>query len=127
MTRGTEKEITELIGKTIVSVSISQSNNEIFFTTSDNETYKMYHDQDCCESVAIGSFEGNTEDLIGQKVIKANEEVDSSGEGEFGESSTTTKFFIESAKGRIEITWHGSSNGYYSESVNFQLMNQEGH
>ena len=48
--------IAMLLGKTLISVR-RMDDEEIIFTTTDGETYKMFHSQVCCESVTIDDVE----------------------------------------------------------------------
>lgn len=119
-----QKDFSVLKGKTIADVRVNESNDEIRFETSDGERYLMYHDQSCCENVYIESIVGDIKSLIGQEVLLA-EEVSSDGFGpmnEYEDSYTWTFYKIATIKGHIDIRWYGSSNGYYSESVTFGLM-----
>lgn len=120
MTYGDNYE--DLKGKTLSEVNVMD--DEIIFTTTDDEQYKMWHQQDCCEHVYIEDFCGDKEDLIGSPLLQV-EEVSSEGEGpigEYEESYTWTFYKMATIKGSVTIRWYGSSNGYYSESVSFQKL-----
>jgi hypothetical protein len=58
----TERRIAfaELKGKVFNSINIGD--DEIIFTTTD-ETFRMYHEQDCCEQVYIESVVGDVNEL----------------------------------------------------------------
>jgi hypothetical protein len=119
-----QKDFSVLKGKTITDVRVNETDDEIRFETSDGDVYLMYHDQSCCENVYIESIVGDIKSLIGQEVLLA-EEVGSDGFGpinEYEESYTWTFYKIATIKGHIDIRWYGSSNGYYSESVTFGLV-----
>jgi|SRR3990167_7421284 len=117
-----ENEVTfeELVGKTLTK--IENTGTEITFTCDDGTEYKMYHDQDCCESVSVDDIVGDLEDLIGSPIINASEDSNTPAEAkdkEYDESFTWTFYNIATAKGYVTIKWYGTSNGYYSESVSF--------
>lgn len=112
-----------LVGKTITK--IDDSKKVLIFYTDDNRIYKMYHEQDCCESVYIEDICGELNDLIGTPIVMA-EEVTNRKEyenfdalEEYDESYTWTFYKFATAKGYVTIRWYGTSNGYYSESVDF--------
>ena len=117
-------QFSELIGKTLANVE-NVDNEEIIFTTVGGEKYKLYHDQDCCESVTVEDICGDLQDLIGSQISKASEDTNSetNPEGvkpEYQDDSFTWTFYnIATAKGHVTIRWYGESNGYYSESVAF--------
>ena len=69
-----EFDISVLKGKTLSEVVVSgypvdNDAGEIRFITSDGETYILYHEQDCCESVYIESIVGDTSDLVGTPIL----------------------------------------------------------
>lgn len=117
-----------LLGKTLKNVYSSQ--DEVTFEDSDGKSYKMYHSQDCCESVVIESIVGDLKDLIGLPILQADESssrIPEEAEGSLeymeqysDESSTWTFYRLATNKGHVVIRWHGASNGYYSESVDFE-------
>lgn len=113
-------EITDLLGKTISKIK-RNDNDSLLFTLSDGQQFKMYHDQDCCESVEIEDVVGDLNELIGSPVTMA-EEVTEEGDDSYG-THTWTFYRLATVKGYVTIRWYGSSNGYYSESVSFEKIN----
>lgn len=115
-----------LKGKTFSDV---QQNNEdeIIFTVSEDEQYKLYHIQNCCESVEIEDICGDLNDLIGEPILLADEIVHEQDVNppeiktipKYQNSFTWTFYRIGTIKGDVVIRWYGNSNGYYSESVDF--------
>lgn len=109
-------EISVLLGKTLSEVR-RVGDEEIYFVTSDGETFQMYHSQDCCECVEIEDIEGDLQSLVGNPILVA-EEV-SQEDPNASESGTWTFYKLATINGHVDIRWYGSSNGYYSESVSF--------
>lgn len=108
----------------------------IEFESADGRVFIMHHYQNCCECVEIEDIVGDLQDLIGESILLA-EAVD--GEtaqpagwqpGEYDDSFTWTFYKLATRKGYVDIRWFGSSNGYYSEAVDFvelaQKADQEG-
>lgn len=126
-------EFSELKGLTITSISgLTVGSDEVIFTTSCGRFFKMYHYQDCCEGVCIVDVNGEADDLLGEKILLA-EEVSSCddeppimGSETFvpetrpSDSWTWTFYRIATKKGFVVIRWLGESNGYYSERVDFE-------
>jgi hypothetical protein len=115
-----------LVGKTLVDIIGSVGAETISFKTEDGEEYIMNHHQDCCESVSVEDICGELSDLIGSPIIQADEETSGENpagvEKEYQDSFTWTFYRIATAKGQVVIRWYGESNGYYSESVNFEKL-----
>ena len=61
----------DLLGKTLVEVVVKD--DEVYFTCDDGTKYKMYHMQDCCESVYLEDVIGDVDDLLGHPLLEAEE------------------------------------------------------
>lgn len=108
----------DLIGKTLVKIE-KKDDKEIIFTCDDGKKYLMYHQRDCCEDVTIDEINGDMQDLIGSPILQAEEKTNS---GKCTETTYTWTFYdLATIKGFVHIKWFGSSSGYYSESVSFEL------
>jgi hypothetical protein len=69
---GMELSIKDLIGKTLTRVE-NIENAEIVFTVDDGSKFKLYHNQDCCETVTVNDIAGDPNDLVGSPITKAEE------------------------------------------------------
>lgn len=116
-------ELKDLIGKTLTKVE-QVGEDEIVFLTNEGKRYKLYHSQDCCESVTIEDVVGDLADLVGEPILVAEEVTSNENpEGvtkEYQDSFTWTFYKFATRKGYVDIRWYGESNGYYSESVDFE-------
>lgn len=117
--------VSELLGTTLIKIDNNQD-EELIFTLDTGEQYKMYHRQDCCENVSIEDIIGELDDLIGSPLLMAEEVTsDANPEGVtkgYQESFTWTFYKFATIKGYVTIRWYGESNGYYSESVDFEKI-----
>lgn len=122
--------IGQLLGKTLTCVKVDRNGflgDAIVFETECGKTYQMFHGQDCCEDVHIDDICGDVDDLIGSPVLMAEEATSSNEDPEnaprvgpnYAESWTWTFYKLATVKGYVTIRWYGSSNGYYSEGVEF--------
>jgi len=110
-------ETSDLLGKTFHTVFKIDDSHICF--SNDTDTYIYYHAQDCCEHVYIESIVGELQDLENSPLTMSELSVSDSREGEYGDSTTWSFYKFATAKGYVDIRWCGSSNGYYSESVDF--------
>lgn len=120
----TNNIIQELIGATIESIEgLEQYSDELVIRTSKGKA-RFYHAQDCCEIVSIEDFELDS-DLTGAVLLSAEEVIGENEIGEYDESdcsSTWTFYKFETSKGGLFVRWLGQSNGYYSESVDYEVL-----
>lgn len=114
----------DLIGKTLKE--IKDSSDDIRFYCEDGARFKLYHQQDCCESVYLEDICGDLTDLIGSPIILAEEESSRNEAPDWApqdmnsdDDFTWTFYKLSTIKGSVTIRFYGSSNGYYSTSVSF--------
>jgi hypothetical protein len=115
-----EVQIEDLLGKIIISIEGNIGDDVMTITTSDNNQYRLYHDQDCCENVDIQDIIGDLNDLLNTPILQAEEVTNSDdtfGKIKYPDSFTWTFYKLATIKGYVTISWLGESNGYYSESV----------
>lgn len=114
--KNTDVRFDELVGKTLTSVV--QEPERVTFVCDDGTEYQQYHVQDCCESVWVEEVVGDLDDLLFTPILMA-EVVTNNETDEWGDSTTWTFYKLATVNGHVTIRWCGSSNGYYSESVDF--------
>jgi hypothetical protein len=115
-----------LVGRVLYKIE-QVSNDELRLYLTDDHYVRMYHQQDCCESVTIEDIVGDLDDLVGTPLLLAKEVSGDNPEPseEYYESYTWTYYRFRTIKGSVDIRWYGSSNGYYSESVDIEIVNGE--
>lgn len=116
------REFGALLGCVLTTVGVGkfEYGDAVFFETTDGRKFVMYHDKDCCENVNIEEVVGNLADLVNDgPVLLAEETSNQKTDGEYGDSATWTFYKLRTHNGDVTIRWLGSSNGYYSESVDF--------
>ena len=120
-------DIDKLEGCTLQDVRLGPNREWLEFCVNDGRVMRMWHEENCCESVTLEDINGDVEDLIGEPILFAEERIlddempmditvsDAAYHEE--ESYTWTFYRIGTIKGTVVLRWYGSSNGYYSESV----------
>jgi hypothetical protein len=122
------EQFEDLKGKVLKEVAVEDY--EIRFVTVDGDIYRMFHYQDCCESVYVESVVGDVQDLVGEPILVAEEVTsydnpEDAEVSEYQESFTWTFYKLATRKGYVDIRWYGESNGYYSERVSFEKNGEE--
>jgi hypothetical protein len=111
-------EFSDLVGEVLDAVDIDREENQILLTTRSGRKFLVYHEQDCCETVAIHWQDGSFDKLIGKPIVEAREFAVDTGESESDYDSQTTTTLVFRVDDQTVISrWIGDSNGYYSESV----------
>lgn len=114
-------EMDFLKSKILKEIVVDKWNNDkIYFITDNDEVIKMYHEQDCCESVEIEEIIGDLKDLINSPILMS--ECETNYVKNSFESKTWTFYKLATIKGYVTIRWCGKSNGYYSEEVDLKLL-----
>lgn len=123
-------DFSTLVGKTFNKIETANLDwdfkpTELWFE-NETEAYKLYHQQDCCESVYLADVTGELEDLINSPILMAyvasnQEDVTKEirKESKDFDSETWTFYHLATIKGYVTLRWIGTSNGYYSEDVDF--------
>jgi len=129
---GYEEEVPfeTLKGKTLIAISGAKvGSDEIVFTCSDGERFRMFHRQDCCESVSVEDVLGDIAKLIGEPLVYCYESASGQRPGDvptpdYEPDSQTWTFYRmgTQSSGAVVLRWLGESSGYYSESVSFEKL-----
>lgn len=115
-----------LKGKTFKNITVDKNRGYLEFTAIDDQVYKMYHDQECCEEVYIEDICGDLDDLINVPILDAHEkhkEICDKTPHSY-ELEGWTFYTLRTVNGTVDIRWYGSSNGYYGVEVNVYLMKE---
>jgi hypothetical protein len=124
-------DIKDLVGKTFNRVYRSKDGglhedkegNELCFLNDEILVF-LYHEQDCCESVTIDDVCGDLADLEISPILFAEESTNITVKHEHDDSVTWTFYKFATVNGWVDVRWYGTSNGYYSESVNVKSVSQ---
>ena len=117
--------VNEHLKNGLIKVSgLVPGNDSVIFYCKDGTEILMYHDQNCCERVFIESADSydNNDDIYTNCdwcIVEEVSNVDKEPMEDNEESYTWTFYNVKTNKGYDTIRWYGSSNGYYSESVDF--------
>lgn len=112
----------ELNGLIIKSIKgMAEGDDVVFIETACGRTFKMYHSQDCCESVYICDVVGDVSDLIDTPILMSEESTKDDPEEEYG-IGMWTFYKLATIKGYVDLRWYGSSNGYYGVGVGVSFV-----
>lgn len=118
------KKFEDLLNQTLSDCEIDC--DSVVFTLVNGDKYQLYHRQDCCESVSVEDVIGDVQDLIGSPLLMAEESTSDSNPPDthkkWQDSFTWTFYRLATIKGYVTIRFYGESNGYYSESVDFEKI-----
>jgi hypothetical protein len=109
----------DLVGETLAYIDVDPDGYQILLTTESGRKIKIYHDQNCCESVQIIGTDGEWRSVIGKPLVLV-EHNEHQGDGppyDDAESWTYTDLVFRVNDATVISKWVGESNGYYSESV----------
>jgi hypothetical protein len=121
-----EVEFAELIGKTLVSIHVNEDLTSIHLQSDCGALYKMYHEEECCESVLLDDIDGSLFDLLGAPILGASVATSDGNDHPGCDNTSTWTFYkLKTIKGYVTIKWYGTSNGYYSEEVDFVRVVKE--
>jgi len=87
-------------------------------------SYQFFHQQDCCENVSIEDICGDLSDLEGSPILEAECWTRCS-ITEDDEACTMSFYKFSTIKGSVTVRWCGTSNGYYSETVDFEEIKHD--
>jgi hypothetical protein len=117
-------DLDNIIGATVLAVEGCNVGSESILFRTDKGTLRLYHVQNCCESVSVYDVNGDPSDLVGGVVSVAEER--SNQEGDRGDYRTRWTFYtIRTTKGDLDMRWLGKDNGYYGVSVDTDWSEKE--
>lgn len=114
-----------------ILASVVNTGDEIQMIDTDGTKYRFYHEPDCCEHVRVEDVIGDLDDLVGspltmvEKAVSSIDPEDYTNRSEYRESFTWTFYKFATVKGYVTVRFLGESNGYYSESVSFEVVRDE--
>jgi len=118
--KGVVSDLSVLVGRTMVEVKTD--GEELHMVGEDGTRARLYHEQDCCESVEIDDITGDLDNLVGVPLLMAEMvESDDPPKEPYDESHTWTFYKFGTVKGYVTVKWYGTSNGYYSEGVDVAI------
>jgi hypothetical protein len=119
------KSFEDLKGQILIKITGEAGDDEMRLYVTDTKYVRMYHQQDCCEGVYIEDIVGDLDDLVGTPLLMVEETSNSDDPptSDYADSYTWTYYRFRTIKGSVDIRWYGTSNGYYSESVNTEVVN----
>jgi len=108
-----------LVGEILTHIDVDADNEEILLTTQSGRRFRVYHNQNCCENVNIVDTEGEWHTLLNKKLVEVKHTEYDDGVPPYDgcESYTKTAILFRVDDATVISRWVGTSNGYYSETV----------
>jgi len=123
---GSLTKFEDLVGVTIIEIIVDDLKQNMIFKLKNGDEYILYHQQNCCEQVEIDDINGDLDDLLNTPILKASEDTNrNEPRSPSDESFTWTFYNLSTIKGYVTIRWYGSSNGWYSEKVDFAKVERD--
>ena len=102
---------------------LTKGSRKITFYCRDGFIITMHHEQDCCEDVVVESCDALNCDIYTNcswcVLCVSISRDDGRPRDTYDESYTWTFYNVRTSLGYDTIRWYGTSNGYYSETVDF--------
>lgn len=122
-----ECEVSELLGKTLITIDKLKNDDRLIFCCSDGTKYRMYAEESCSNDVDvyIDDIAGDLNMLIGHPLLMAEEAHNpelTAKDSYYDPSYTWTFYKFATILGYVTIRWYGRSNGCYSEEVYFERI-----
>jgi hypothetical protein len=125
---------TFLVGKIVEKIDVikddllSQEKDSITIYTKCGHVFVFFHDQQCCEHVWLDDITPDIQLLVGHEVLRCEKNsVETGNKHTDFETQTATFYKIACVNGWVDITWKGTSNGYYSEGVDCEVYRRDNH
>lgn len=116
-----DEVLAQFIGSTILSTDLAESiDSDRAEIVTSNGKLVFWHQYECCEGVYLTDVGCDPADLVGGVIVSAEEvsNVENPGpRGKYDDSYTWTFYKINTTRGDATLRWYGTSNGYYSESM----------
>jgi hypothetical protein len=116
----------ELKGQIVKEITGLEKNSPEVHIVTNQTTYKLYHEQDCCESVFVENVIGDEKDILNEEIIFAEEDAGANDPDCYGDnyndSHTWTKYVLKTKNASLEFWFLGESNGYYNENVSIEKI-----
>jgi hypothetical protein len=103
--------------------AIDQLGDEILVTSASGRRWRIWHEQDCCESASLESTDGDLSSLVG-KCVEIDHDAEPMGDPppQYPESWTRTKITFRADGDTVVTRWLVESNGYYGEEISISEL-----
>jgi hypothetical protein len=125
----THENFEALRGKTIKRfTNATVGSEDVGIECDDGTAYRLKYYPDCCASCSLNEIVGDISDLIDTPILMAEVVVggaDVHPAPEHADSFTWAFYKLATVKGYVTLRFLGESNGYYSETVDFERVHED--